>query len=75
MIDSIILLGLILDLTAAILIYYGKIFRSEKTIEQMSHQTIEEIKHRKLETKLARLGAIILIIGFAIQIVGYSLNK
>ena len=36
MLDIVILIGLIIDLIAAFMIYYGKIFRSIDTIEKMS---------------------------------------
>lgn len=69
--EYIILCGLIVDLIGAILMYYGKIFRSSETIEQMSKHSDHEIRHRIFETKLARIGAIFLIVGFGIQIIGY----
>ena len=53
--------------------YYGKIFRNYETIEEMSKQSEHEIKHRIFETRLARFGAILLIIGFCIQIIGYGI--
>jgi hypothetical protein len=71
MLELIILIGLITDLIAAFMIYYGKIFRSIETIEQMSNYSEHEIKHRILETKLSRIGSILLIVGFLIQILGY----
>ena len=74
MFDVVVLLGLVIDLIAAILIYYGKIFRSIETIERMSKHLEEEIEHRTFETKLARVGAILLIFGFLIQIIGYAIN-
>ena len=74
MIDIIIVIGLLIDVVAALMMYYGKIFRSTQTIEQMSKHSDHEIKHRILETRLARLGAILLIIGFTIQIIGYMIN-
>lgn len=74
MIDIIIVIGLLIDVVAALMMYYGKIFRSTQTIEQMSQHSDHEIKHRILETRLARLGAILLIIGFIIQIIGYTIN-
>jgi len=74
MLDTIVLFGLIIDLIAAILIYYGKIFRSVETIEKISRFSEEEIKHRIFETKLARVGSILLILGFLIQIIGYAIN-
>ena len=71
MLNFIILIGLIIDLIAAFMMYYGKIFKSVEKIEQMSNRSEHEIKHRILETQLARFGAILLIAGFLIQIVGY----
>ncbi|HEU5120612.1 MAG TPA: hypothetical protein VFT71_06465 [Candidatus Nitrosocosmicus sp.] len=59
---------------AAIMMYNGKIFRSTETIEQISKHSEHEIKHRILETRLARLGAILLIVGFVTQIIGYTIN-
>lgn len=73
-IEIIILIGLVIDVIAAIMMYYGKIFRSIQTIEQISKHSEHEIKHRILETQLARLGVILLIAGFVIQIIGYSIN-
>ena len=64
---------MIIDLIGAILMYYGKIFRNYETIEEMSKQSEHEIKHRIFETGLARFGAILLIIGFCIQIIGYGI--
>lgn len=72
--DTVIVIGLVIDVIAAIMMYYGKIFRSTATIEQMSKHSDHEIRHRILETRLARLGAILLIAGFVIQIVGYTIN-
>ena len=70
MLNNIILIGLIIDLIAVFLMYYGKIFRSVEKIEQMT-EDIHENKHRILETRLARIDAIFLIAGFFIQIIGY----
>jgi hypothetical protein len=72
--DIVIVIGLLIDVIAAIMMYYGKIFRSTQTIEQMSKHSDHEIKHRVLETRLARLGAILLIVGFVVQIIGYAIN-
>ena len=69
-----ILSGLVLNLIASILIGYGRIFRPKKTIEKESQtrgeENIYEEKHRLLETRVAQLGAILLAIGFAVQIWG-----
>ena len=71
--DIVIMAGLVIDVIAAFLLYYGKIFRSTETIEQMSKHSEHEIRHRVIETRLARLGAILLIAGFIIQLVGYAI--
>ena len=73
MLDIVIMAGLVVDVIAAFLLYYGKIFRSTETIEQMSKHSEHEIRHRVRETRLARLGAILLIAGFIIQLVGYAI--
>lgn len=65
---------MVIDVIGAIMMYYGKIFRSTETIEQISKHSEHEIKHRIFETQLARLGAILLITGFVIQIIGFSIN-
>ena len=71
MLESLILIGLIIDLIAAILLYYGKIFRTSENIKFMSYEHEHEIKHRLFETRLAHIGAILLIIGFFLQILGH----
>jgi hypothetical protein len=72
--NILILSGLILNLIASILIGYGRIFRSKKTIEKESQtrgeENIYEQKHRLLETRVAQIGAVLLAIGFAVQIWG-----
>jgi hypothetical protein len=73
LLESVILIGLIVDLIAAILLYYGKIFRTRETIKLISYEDEHEEKHRLLETRLAQIGAILLIVGFFIQILGYVL--
>jgi hypothetical protein len=73
LLESVVLIGLIVDLIAAILLYYGKIFRTRETIKLISYEGEHEEKHRIFETRLAQIGAILLIIGFFIQILGYIL--
>lgn len=74
--NYVILFGLIINLIASLLISYGRIFRSKKTIEKESlnvgEKNIYEIKHRLTETRLAQIGAVLLSAGFAIQIVGLA---
>lgn len=74
MTGQLILIGLIMNLIASILISYGRIFRSKKTIQKESQtegpiNSVEE-KHRLLETRIAQVGAILLAVGFAVQISG-----
>ena len=71
---SIPLIGLVINLIASIMISYGRIFRSKKTIKKESltdgHENIHEERHRLLETRIAQVGAVLLAAGFAIQIWG-----
>ena len=73
------LAGLLINLIASILISYGRIFRSRKTIEKESitdgHENIHEEKHRLIETRVAQVGAVLLAIGFAIQIWGTTVES
>ena len=70
-----ILSGLIMNLIASVLIGYGRIFRSKKTIKKESQTrgdvNVHEERHRLIETRVAQIGAILLAIGFAVQIWGY----
>ena len=76
MTNSIILAGLVANLIASILLSYGRIFRSKKTIKKESKtdhsENVHEEKHRLLETRVAQVGAVLLTIGFAIQIWGHT---
>jgi hypothetical protein len=73
------LAGLVINLIASILISYGRIFRSKKTIEKESitegHKNVPEEKHRLIETRVAQVGAVLLAIGFAIQIWGTTVDS
>ncbi len=74
MVNSVIIIGLIFNLVASLLMAYGRIFRSKETIKNESkteggHNPFEE-KHRLKETRIAQVGAIVMVIGFAIQIAG-----
>lgn len=57
------LAGLVINLIASILISYGRIFRSKKTIEKESitdgHENVHEEKHRLIETSVAQVGAVL----------------
>jgi uncharacterized protein YqhQ len=71
-----ILTGLIINLIASMLLGYGRIFRSKKTIEKESRnegpENVYEKKHRLIETRVAQAGAVLLSIGFAVQIYGVA---
>jgi hypothetical protein len=72
--NNVIIIGLILNLIASLLIAYGRIFRSRKTIKKESNteggHNPEEEKHRIKETRIAQLGAGLMVVGFAVQIIG-----
>ena len=74
MTKSIALIGLVINLIASIMIGYGRIFRSKKTIEKESQtrydENVYEEKHRLLERRIAQVGAALLAGGFAMQIRG-----
>jgi hypothetical protein len=74
MTKTLILAGLIMNLIASILIGYGRIFRSKKTIakesQNLGKENLYEERHRLIETRVAQIGAILLAIGFAVQIWG-----
>ena len=74
-----ILSGLIMNLIASVLIGYGRIFRSKKTIKKESQtrgdENVYEERHRLIETRVAQIGAILLAIGFAVQIWGNLMDS
>lgn len=69
--------GLVISLIASILMAYGRIFRTKHTIEKESGSNLgeginkSEMKHRLNETRIAQLGACLLILGFSVQIVAH----
>ncbi len=79
MAKTIVLAGLVMNLIAAILIGYGRIFRSKKTIKKESrnegHENVHEEKHRLVETRIAQVGAVLLSVGFATQIWGLAVDS
>jgi hypothetical protein len=56
-----------MNLIASVLIGYGRIFRSKKTIEKESQtrgeENVYEERHRLLETRIAQIGAVLLAVG------------
>ena len=73
--NIILIIGLVFNLVASLLMAYGRIFRSKETIKNESitqgKYNVHEEKHRLKETRIAQLGAIIMVVGFAIQILGH----
>lgn len=72
--NSLIIVGLSFNLVASVLIAYGRIFRSKKTIKRESETdeeyNVHEEKHRLIETRIAQVGASLLAVGFALQVIG-----
>jgi hypothetical protein len=72
--NNVVIIGLILNLIASLLIAYGRIFRSKKTIKKESNTeggyNPEEERHRLKETRIAQIGAGLMVVGFAVQIIG-----
>lgn len=72
--NNLVIIGLILNLIASFLIAYGRIFRSKETIKKESNteggHNPEEERHRLKETRIAQIGAGLMVIGFAVQIIG-----
>ena len=71
MVNNIIILGLVLNMIASFLIAYGRIFRSKKTIQKESRtdkeRNLEEERQRLKETRIAQIGAAVMVAGFAID--------
>jgi hypothetical protein len=76
--NNLVIIGLILNLIASLLIAYGRIFRSKKTIKKESNteggHNPEEERHRLKETRIAQIGAGLMVVGFAVQIIGNVLQ-
>jgi predicted histidine transporter YuiF (NhaC family) len=74
MVNNVVILGLALNLIASFLIAYGRIFRSRKIIQKESRndkeRNLEEERQRLKETRIAQIGAAVMVAGFAIQIIG-----
>lgn len=74
--NSVLIVGLVTSLIASILMAYGRIFRTKHTIEKESDSHREglnraEMVHRLIETRIAQLGAGLLILGFSVQIIAH----
>ena len=78
MVNFIALAGLVMNLIASLMIGFGRIFRSKKTIKKESRtdtpENVHEEKHRLMETRFAQIGAVLLSLGFATQIWGLAVE-
>ena len=70
--NIVLVIGLGISLLASIFMAYGKVFRKKKAIEEQSgsskRENQKEKEHRLRETRLAQIGAALLIAGFSVQI-------
>lgn len=73
--NTVVIVGLTVSLVASLFIAYGRIFRTKHTIHEESktsgHINLKEKRHRFVETRMAQAGAVLLVAGFAIQIIGH----
>ena len=74
--NTVLIIRLIVSLIASVIIAYGRIFRTKHTIEKESEDSgsglnESEMKHRLIETRIAQAGAVLLVFGFAIQIIAH----
>ena len=70
--NIVLVIGLGISLLASIFMAYGKVFRKKKAIEEQSgsseRENQKEKEHRLKETRMAQVGAALLIAGFSVQI-------
>ena len=70
--NIVLVIGLGISLLASIFMAYGKVFRKKEAIEEQSgsgeRENKKEKEHRLKETRIAQIGAVLLIAGFSIQI-------
>ena len=70
--NILLVIGLGISLLASIFMAYGKVFRKKEAIEEQSgsseRENQKEREHRLKETRMAQVGAALLIAGFSVQI-------
>ena len=70
--NILLVIGLGISLLASIFMAYGKVFRKKEAIEEQSgsseRENQKEKEHRMKETRMAQVGAALLIAGFSVQI-------
>jgi hypothetical protein len=73
--NLVLIAGLVVSVIASILMAYGRIFRSKHEMEKESQGTpgLNEAKmrHKLIETRAAQVGAILLAVGFTIQVIAH----
>jgi hypothetical protein len=70
--NSLLIAGLIVSVIASLLTAYGRVFRTKHEIEKQSEGSAglnqSKMQHKLIETRVAQMGAILLVIGFVIQV-------
>jgi hypothetical protein len=73
--NSLLVAGLIVSVIASLLTAYGRIFRTKREMEKKSDNSkgVNEsrMRHKLIETRVAQIGAILLVIGFAMQLIAH----
>jgi predicted histidine transporter YuiF (NhaC family) len=77
--NIVLVIGLGISLLASIFMAYGKVFRKKEAIEEQSgsgeRENKKEKEHRLKETRIAQIGAVLLIAGFSVQIAANLIFK
>jgi len=70
--NSLLIAGLIVSVIASLLTAYGRVFRTKNEIEKQSEGSTglnqSKMRHKLIETRVAQIGAILLVLGFVIQV-------
>lgn len=73
--NSLLIAGLIVSVIASLLTAYGRIFRTKHEMEKESDNSKgfneSKMRHKLIETRVAQIGAILLVIGFAMQLLAH----
>ena len=70
--NTLLIAGLVVSVVASVLTAYGRIFHTKHEMEKESDNSKgfnqSKMQHKLIETRVAQTGAILLVIGFAIQL-------
>lgn len=73
--DFVLIVGLVVSVIASVLMAHGRIFRSKHEIVKESNdkEGLNEarMKHKLIETRVAQVGALLLVAGFTIQVIAH----